>query len=610
MVRLAPIVFILLATGANAAPVEAPHGQSQQLPISFQVRGGAAWCNKGVTVDLKSKDAGVLTDGSEAFQQMLGRIRSGIESECPQVRNIGFYGRATKGEVAIGESLKVTDWIYVPFKVDGKRPDCEGPLNGELCNQRWRVFNDIRSLFLDGAFSQGILTRFLSTREGADAEFVSGEAKGRVAFVPTTSGVPFKTAAEFVGQQIDQTAKNCQGQVTKTQNEAFNAQTSYQSLTCQSADEAAHTHFVIFQSPDGFEITAFSDYTLSGISGQRLATELRAALGRTPVPWSDIKIIEHGDSPPTLHAGACLARADEFAGVGNRPVAIRTRSEQASLSDQFAVRIDQTGQSQTVGDTWQMRLRNLNASERKYLDNSRRFGSWLVYRAVESDRGHIFENQLFAATSPTSCEAIRSPNQVEVANLPVGIVDLYVDNLDLAKTAPKEKRQVLKQWADGEAPPRNGAVSNPTPELPDVPKYPPAIIVGWQEFRDTCLTDQGNTVAFENDFLTSVDIDNDGDLDYITNGDGILCKSANGSVLHSGGGNGAVQIMIFNTTKSGIKLAFHKLVASGFMEKHDNFAVFVNIYGEFTEYHKIRDGRSEKLPGVYLGGREIYTVDR
>ncbi|WP_104668767.1 hypothetical protein [Ensifer adhaerens] len=584
------------------------------MPISFQVDGGAGWCNKGVTVRLKASSPDVLTDGSEPFQQMLGRIRAIIEGDCSKVRNIGFYGRTKSDEVSVGESSKLTDWVYVPFKLHGKPADCKGPSNSSLCAQRWRVFNDVRGLFLKGAFSEAVLTRYLSTDEGADAEFVSGDARGRVAFVPLTSGVPFTDAAAFARQQIEQQSQRCKGEYVKGELASLSNGAASQGGTCRTTDRKTHSHFVISKAPDGFEVIAFSDFTEKGMSGRRLAAELNAVLSGTELPWSDIKHENPNDGKPGFAASGCPAVAQEFAELGSRPVAIRLVSERTDEPGLWALRTATNARGETSKDAWKMRIRNISDAEQATLQQGEKFGYWLLYRITENGQGIQFENQLYVGQANTECTPFRTPKVVRADSLPNHVNELYVDNLDLlpADSSPEGKRATLQQWmtdrsrAEAE---QNAALQNDMAKLQQMAEaYPVPLLVALSDFNTACFAlDSSYSVVFADDFVTRTDIDGDGDLDYIATGDGAICKDAGGVAHLRASDNGALRVFILTNTTSGPVLALDAKVQAGTVRRHKGFAV---LDGGNGTIYQIADGQSRRLDTSPEGGEIVYSLVR
>ncbi|WP_141402149.1 hypothetical protein [Rhizobium subbaraonis] len=567
-----------------------------------------------MTVRLRAASANVLTDGSEQFQQMLGRIRAIIEGDCQKVRNIGFYGRTKGGEVSVGESSKLTDWVYVPFKLHGSPAVCKGPSNDDLCGQRWRVFHDIRGLFLKGAFSEAVLTRYLSTDEGADAEFVSGDARGRVAFVPLTTGIPFADAATFLQQQIQQQSQRCKGGYTQGELTPLGNDAASQGGTCRTTDRTTHSHFVISKAPDGFEVIAFSDFTEKGMSGRRLAAELNAVLSGTELAWSDIKHESRNDGTPGFTGSACSSAAQEFALLGSRPVAIRLVSERTDEPGQWALRTATNARGETSRDAWQMRIRNLTDAEYATVQRGDKFGYWLLYRLAEDRRGIQFESQLYVGQSSTECVPFRAPRAVSAESLPNHIAELYADNLDLhsGDDSLKGKRAALQQWIADRAranADHDAALQGEVAKLQQMTEaYPVPLMLALSDFSAACFAlDSNYSVTFTDDFVTRIDIDGDGDLDYIATGDGVVCQDSGGVAHLRGSDNSGLRVLILTNASSGPALALDAKVSGGTVQRHNGFAV---LDGGSGAVYQIADGKSQPLQTSPEGGEIVYSLGK
>src|SRR5436853_887146 len=91
---------LMLGALLAAAPVtesvsaEPVKGQSRELGIQFEVRGGATWCAPDVTVALTATKPEAFKPETEQFVLMLGRIRAVVMDQCPAVERLIFDGAA------------------------------------------------------------------------------------------------------------------------------------------------------------------------------------------------------------------------------------------------------------------------------------------------------------------------------------------------------------------------------------------------------------------------------------------------------------------------------------------------------------------------------------
>lgn len=451
------LISLLMVGAAFAAPTEIPFGENKKLGVSFQVNGGQEWCSPKVKISLDAKKPSVLTENSEEFQHMLGRIRAIVEGSCPQVRLIHYQGMANGAEVTIGESAQFTNWVYVPQKIEGKRPPCAGPDNPALCDQRWNVFLANQIVFARPGFEKLVVTRYLTTEEGADIEFVAGDASGRVSFVNFESGVPFKTSTEFVEYQVQKLRSQCTGTFTEGEVNVLDLSSTMQGVTCATGTAFQHSYFLIRQAPAGFEVTGFSDFTRDGNAARQLAARFAAVVTRAPIVetgWPDVKSDVFLDSSyPKLGDSPCGQTIESYVGLDSKAVAVRVLPEGERDSQQLTLRVFVGDPQQIKSDRWRMRVK-LHASEIDNVWMAADLASWLVFKIEGGPGGRYFENQLFLVDGP-SCAPLRGTNKVTVASMPTRAVELFAEGLGITATADGSEtalRAALEQWSRTETP--------------------------------------------------------------------------------------------------------------------------------------------------------------
>lgn len=457
MVGLRTTIFaftlVLMAGGALASPSEIPFGENKKLGISFQVEGGQDWCGSKVTVSLNAKKSKVLTENSEEFQHMLGRIRAIIEGYCPEAGTISFLGNAGGTEVSVGESARFTNWMYVPHKIGGKQASCAGPDDVALCAQRWSVFFKAREIFSRPGFEKVLLTRYLSTDAGADVEFTAGSASGRVSFISSETGIPFKSSAEFVEYQMNKLRDRCAGDFASDELEMLDPSSSMQGASCSTVSTRQRTYFLIRQTTNGFEVTGFSDFTPDGNTARELAVRFAAAVRGEPASkagWAKLKSdtfdnIEY----PTPEKSPCAEEIERYLGLESKAVAIRLWPDGERGSETLTLGVFIGKPAQLEPDRWRMRVK-LRPFERDSLWIGAVQGSWLVFKILEHGNQKSFQNQLFVARSSSTCAPLRGANRVSVASMPKRAVQLFAEGLGIkaeAGSSDKELRASLEQWS-------------------------------------------------------------------------------------------------------------------------------------------------------------------
>jgi len=450
------LLSLLMVGEAFASPSEIPFGENKKLGITFQVNGGQEWCAPQVKVSLKAEKPLVFTENSEEFQHMLGRIRAVIEGFCPEAGRLLFQGESGGKTVTVGESARYTNWVYVPHTVAGKRPPCTGPENAALCDQRWDVFMAMRDVFSQPGFEKAVLTRYLTTEGGADAEFVAGNASGRVSFLPFESGVPFKTSTEFVKYQIDKLRKQCNGTFTPDGLEALDSSSTLQGASCATVTKSQHTYFLIRQTPKGFEVTGFSDFTQDGNAARQLATRFAAVVTHTTITqtgWAEVKSDTFPDAEyPTLQGSPCAKAVEGYVGLDSKAVAVRLWPEGERGSEEVALGVFVGNPPQIAPDRWRIRVK-LRPFERDNVWVGAVRGSWLVFKIIEESGRRRFQNQLFVARSSSTCTPLKGTNDVTVANMPTRAVELFAEGIGIhaeASGSEKALRAALEQWSMSE----------------------------------------------------------------------------------------------------------------------------------------------------------------
>ena len=107
--RLASLALLAVAAAGGAAG-EPVKGQSRELGIRFEVRGGEDWCGSEVGVDLTADKADAIKPDTLPFVRMAGRIRAVVMDQCRAVERIVFHAAAPRRPGLTIETTRLTRW--------------------------------------------------------------------------------------------------------------------------------------------------------------------------------------------------------------------------------------------------------------------------------------------------------------------------------------------------------------------------------------------------------------------------------------------------------------------------------------------------------------------
>ena len=116
---------LLAHVTAGGAAGDVVKGQSRELGIRFEVRGGEAWCGSEVGIDLTADKADAIKPETLPFVRMAGRIRAVVMDQCPAVERIVFHAAAARRPALTIETTRLTRWRgLVHVDAATRRPTC------------------------------------------------------------------------------------------------------------------------------------------------------------------------------------------------------------------------------------------------------------------------------------------------------------------------------------------------------------------------------------------------------------------------------------------------------------------------------------------------------
>lgn len=176
------VCALLAVAAAGSAAGEAVKGQSRELGIQFEVKGGETWCKPEVAVALTAAKAEAFQPDARPFVQMVGRIRAVVMDQCPMVERIAFDA-AAQGRPAMSiEMTRLTRWRRL-FTIDPatRRPTCprQEPA-AAACGTRADAYLATHSIMRGAQFAEAELTTVLDEQDEAHAVWVSGGVVGKL----------------------------------------------------------------------------------------------------------------------------------------------------------------------------------------------------------------------------------------------------------------------------------------------------------------------------------------------------------------------------------------------------------------------------------------------
>lgn len=202
----------------------------------------------------------------------------------------------------------------------------------------------------------------------------------------------------------------------------------------------------------------------------------------------------------------------------------------------------------------------------------------------EPNGGRMEFNHLSEATEPLAAMCFRSAEESSLFRVPL----------------PRGLTRCV--FADG-ALACSGTSVTASPASADISGLPPAVAKAFLTWQEQC--GPSGEAEFTEDYLAVVDLDGDGDPEYILNGDGATCVE-NGRVVARGGGNGGTRLKIFTRQGQTVSEALDVFTQGAEIRAHQGFASVTTVEG--TTF-RIAGGKPTKSRSI-TGGRVVYTLGR
>ncbi|WP_153064587.1 hypothetical protein [Agrobacterium sp. LAD9] len=204
----------------------------------------------------------------------------------------------------------------------------------------------------------------------------------------------------------------------------------------------------------------------------------------------------------------------------------------------------------------------------------------------EEKNGRIEFNFLATATDPLTVMCFRTADEASLFRVPLpdGLTRCHFADAALSCRTDK------------------AGIAPALPEQRSIASLPPPVAQAFLAWSEECGTT--SQAVFSDDYLTIVDIDQDGDEDYILNGDGATCVT-NGKVIARGGGNGGTSLKIFTRQGKAVTATLDLFTQSAKIYAHKGFAA---VTTPDTSY-RIASGKVSKVRSS-KNGTVVYTLIR
>jgi hypothetical protein len=286
-------VALLAAAAAGGAAGEAAKGQSRELGIQFEVRGGEAWCKPDVAVALTAPTAEAVQPEARPFVQMVGRIRAVVMDQCPDVERIVFEAAAQRRAVVSIETTRLTRWQrLVPVDPETGRPACPraGPAAAE-CGKRAEAYLAVHRIMRGDRFAAAELTTVLDERDEAHAVWVAGGVIGKLT-VRDRGDLParYESNAELgeavagaVGARCRSDGGSPEPVWAETWFAGSDREIAVRGVSCRPrSGPAGHHAFLVTSAGSRFHIFALLADGADADAARAAARQLAMALGAVP----------------------------------------------------------------------------------------------------------------------------------------------------------------------------------------------------------------------------------------------------------------------------------------------------------------------------------------
>ena len=290
--RLASLSLLAVAAAGGAAG-EPVKGQSRELGIHFEVRGGENWCGSEVGVDLTADKADAIKPDTLPFVRMAGRIRAVVIDQCRAVERIVFHAAAPRRPGADHRD-DAPDAVARPRACRYRDAQADMPARepeATDCAKRAEAYFVMHRIMRGEPFAEAELTTVLDDQEAAHAVWVAGGVVGKLTIKDRGElGGRYAASAQLGDAITAGVAAQCGrdgGSVEPVWAESWFAgserEVAVRGISCRPrAGKAAHHAILVTQGAGRFHVLALLADQGDAEAARTAARQLALAIGSAP----------------------------------------------------------------------------------------------------------------------------------------------------------------------------------------------------------------------------------------------------------------------------------------------------------------------------------------
>ncbi len=259
-------VAILTTLCISAVSAEPLRGGSADLQFIFEANGGAWWCQRSVSVDVRFEGQSSPETNPSGFEKRMARVLQVTRNRCPSMQSLQIRGRAQSTQVYSVEFLSIGDWSLIGK--NGDDPRCLPSVPQGRCRDVVLAYN-LSKKFLSDPFFDGVrLTDYLVGDDEADVQWSGGAVVGKISRVSDEAIASFSgDPTRFADTVSKVLAEKCvkDGNSVEAGERKSKPGAEFRSLVCRTKSLPEAQNIIIYKS-DGAD-WVFSIGTRNGSTG-------------------------------------------------------------------------------------------------------------------------------------------------------------------------------------------------------------------------------------------------------------------------------------------------------------------------------------------------------
>jgi hypothetical protein len=289
-VTLASALLAVVTAGGAAGDVV--KGQSRELGIRFEARGGEAWCGSEVGIDLAADKADAIKPDTLPFVRMAGRIRAVVMDQCPAVERLVLHVAARRPALTI-ETTRLTRWrSLVQVDAATRTPTCPArEPEAADCGKRAEAYVVMHRIMQGEQFADAELTAVLDDQDAAHAVWVAGGVVGKLTIKERGElGGRYASGAQLGDAIATGIAAQCSrdgGTAQPVWAEAWfggtEREVAVRGVSClPRTGKAAHHAFLVMRAAERFHVLALLADQGDADAARAATRQLALAIGAAP----------------------------------------------------------------------------------------------------------------------------------------------------------------------------------------------------------------------------------------------------------------------------------------------------------------------------------------